>query len=141
MLIIIDANVTTEFFPLTEDAKPVLEAILKGSITCVSGQRHKAEMLRCKFRTLYRAFLISGKLREYPSDAIDVEERRLPSGMKSDDPHILALARVSRARVLFSRDVNLHNDFVNPRFINDPRGKIYQKNPDHLRLLSRSDCA
>ena len=44
---------------------------------------------------------------------------------QSDDPHILALAVVSGARLLYSNDRLLQHDFKNPALINQPRGKVY----------------
>ncbi len=54
---------------------------------------------------------------------------------KSNDPHAIALARVSGARLLCSGDKNLHKDFSNPALINNPRGRIYQ-NGSHKHLLT-----
>lgn len=56
----------------------------------------------------------------------------------SDDQHIVALARCSRARVLCSHDQNLHSDFTNPNLIPQPRGRVFQR-PSHLHLL-RDPC-
>ena len=52
----------------------------------------------------------------------------------SDDPHIIALARVSGARTLCSNDNNLHTDFKNQRLLSHPRGGVYQ-NANHGHLL------
>ena len=42
----------------------------------------------------------------------------------SDDPHVIALAQVSRARPLYSNGRRLRRDFKNPGSI-DPRGRVY----------------
>ena len=55
----------------------------------------------------------------------------------SDDPHVLALARVSGARVLCSLDTRLHADFKNPKIIADPRGVVY-KRASHRKLLKHT---
>ena len=47
--------------------------------------------------------------------------------------------RVSGARILFSRDVKLHADFKNKRFI-DPKGRIYQDHK-HKRVLDEVGCS
>ena len=54
---------------------------------------------------------------------------------KSNDKHVIALARVSGARLLCSGDKRLHQDFGNPELINGPRGHIYQ-NCSHKHLLT-----
>ncbi len=55
---------------------------------------------------------------------------------QSNDLHLLALARVSKARLLCSLDQNLHTDFCNPAIIHSPRGKVYQ-NTSHNHLLRK----
>jgi hypothetical protein len=54
---------------------------------------------------------------------------------RSDDEHIIALARVSGVRLLCSLDQNLHADFTNRHLLSTPRGKVYQT-AKHRRLLA-----
>ena len=62
--------------------------------------------------------------------------------MVSDDPHVLALAFVSGARLLYTNDPRLQRDFTNPALIR-PRGKVYSTavhrhfTDVHERLLRR----
>ena len=62
---------------------------------------------------------------------------------KSNDPHIIALAQVSGARLLYSNDKNLRDDFKDTKLVNG--GKIYSTLQDkrfsdaHKRLLARRD--
>ena len=62
----------------------------------------------------------------------------------SNDAHVIALAQVSGARLLFSNDKPLHQDFKDKRLIDDPRGKVFSTNEDrsvtrtHRRLLNDS---
>ena len=64
---------------------------------------------------------------------------------KSDDPHILALAKISGARLLFTNDRDLQQDFGNSELIKSPRGKIYTTRETrtfgkvHKNLLRRGD--
>ena len=64
---------------------------------------------------------------------------------RSNDQHVIALAQVSGARLLYSDDGDLHEDFKNNRLINRPRGVVYStKNgdnltPAHRNLLGRTD--
>ena len=64
---------------------------------------------------------------------------------KSNDAHVLALAIVSGARLLFTNDQDLQSDFGNRRIISGVRGKIYTtlQNQDvrrsHRDLLNRTD--
>ncbi len=63
---------------------------------------------------------------------------------KSDDLHVLAVAQLSGARLLYSNDRKLQQDFKNTKLI-DPKGSIYstQKKKEltegHKRLLGRTD--
>ena len=68
---------------------------------------------------------------------VDAETRAITSSglCKSNDKHVIALARVSGARILCSGDKSLHEDFGNPELINHPRGRIYQ-NCTHKHLLA-----
>ena len=64
---------------------------------------------------------------------------------RSDDPHVLALAIVSGARLLYSNDAALQRDFKDKRLIDSPRGKVYSTlegnnfQRAHQRLLQRTD--
>lgn len=61
----------------------------------------------------------------------------------SDDPHVIALARASGARLLFSNDKKLQQDFGNKALISGPRGRVYSTivrrdvAPSHTRLIAR----
>ena len=46
---------------------------------------------------------------------------------ESDDEHVIALAKVSGARLLYADDKKLEKDFRNKKLIDTPRGKIYPK--------------
>ena len=83
-------------------------------------------------------------------DAVDNETEAIRGEQvcRSDDEHVLALARVSGARLLFTNDADLQTDFKNRDIINNPRGVIYttRRRQDvtstHRNLLRRSDlCA
>lgn len=53
---------------------------------------------------------------------------------KSNDEHIIALARAGKVRLLCSHDNALQSDFKNKSLLDNPRGKVY-KNRRHKRLL------
>ena len=77
----------------------------------------------------------------------EVEERttalKQAGVCRSDDPHIVALAQLSNARLLYSNDDDLRHDFGNKQLIDRPRGKVYstkQSNDfqkSHERLLNQ----
>ncbi len=47
---------------------------------------------------------------------------------RSNDTHVIALAQISGARLLYSNDMALHKDFRNKSLIDKPRGKVYSTN-------------
>ena len=66
------------------------------------------------------------------------------SSCVSNDVHVIALAQVGGARLLFSNDKPLHRDFKEKRLIDGPRGKVFSTNEEtsvtrtHRRLLNDS---
>ena len=90
-----------------------------------------------------------GRGRRIPDDQVNAELTvlRRQGGYGSTDPHILALARVSGARLLFSNDGRLHEDFRNRDIIGDGvRGRVYRTvepenllEDSHRRLLNSRD--
>lgn len=66
--------------------------------------------------------------------------------LKSDDSHVIELAISSGARLLYSNDKNLHEDFTSGKVIKDPRGKVYStlvsQNVDKKKrkLLESAQC-
>lgn len=48
-----------------------------------------------------------------------------PGSCRSDDHHVIALAQISGARLLFSNDKDLHKDFKNRQLIDQPTGTVY----------------
>lgn len=154
MCAIVDANVAHEVFgPNPSPAGDgFFQWIIKGRGRLVAGGKMLEELERS-----------SGEFRQWASQAVQagtmtiVGESELESqteqveavgGYQSDDPHVLALAQASGARLLYSNDAELHGDFTNRRLISSPRGRVYSTrvNQDftrsHRRLLQRKDlCA
>jgi hypothetical protein len=108
----------------------------------VYGGRLKRELIKnAQVRRLIALLDSVGRARQVSDSDVDTEEAALlqAEACLSDDPHVIALARVSDARVLCSEDVDLIADFRNKRLIDEPRGKIYSR-PAHAHLL-RQHCA
>lgn len=144
MTIIIDANCAQETLcpEPSDDFRPVLDAILqKGAQVAYGGSKLKGEYgaLPSVWRFVV-ALDRAGKARLWPDAEIDALQAALTvsGSLKSDDPHIIALAQVSGARLLCSRDKALHQDFLAKELVDQPRGKVYQR-AAHARLL-RTHC-
>jgi hypothetical protein len=141
MCIIIDANLAAlvfssdtpdDFCPLidwltvaTKDGKLVIGGKLTREIDKVAVARRFVTVL-----------LRAGRARVLPSDVVDEEANRIANSCESDDPHVIALAIISGARILCSQDRTLHRDFTNRALISNPSGHIYQ-NEEHAHLLRR----
>jgi len=72
------------------------------------------------------------RLTRVDDSRVDREAARLrsvpasdPGSCKSDDHHVIALAQISGARLLFSNDKDLHRNFKNKRLIDHPSGTVY----------------
>lgn len=143
MCAIVDANSSGEIVasvPLA-GAQAFKEWMATG--TCclaVGGRKYKRELgrgfsdpERAKTTTIsewVRAIAQAGRRKTFDDDKIDTlaDELRAKRRCRSDDEHILALAIVSGARILYSKDIALHRDFTNPELLNDPPGKVCPRN-------------
>ena len=83
----------------------------------------------------------AGRARLIPEENLRGELRRLESSsrLRSDDAHVLALACVSGARLLYTGDRALMDDFRDPEIVPRPRGKIYS-GAKNARLLTADAC-
>ena len=100
--------------------------------------REVGRRTRAKLLTYVRA----GKAQVVSADRFADDERSLSArtDLCSDDPHVLALARWSRVRLLYTGDPGLIADFKNKRLVDSPRGKVYSS-AANADLLTRGACA
>lgn len=143
MCLIIDANLAARVFahPCDADFSPIWEWIEDRDGKLVFGGKHAEELGRVE-EVRRRLIVLSqaGRALRVSTERIDQEERLVKAidGRKSNDPHVLALARASGARVLCTDDGDLQADFKNLEIVPRPKGKIY-KNRDHARLLGHNN--
>lgn len=142
MCIIIDANVSHEIKKRSSDARPVVTWLEEGPGSVVIGGLNAEELSADHaMRRWLRGLLQAGRARSIRRDVVEAETEIVTAlGLcSSNDAHVGALARVSGARLLFSRDRKLQADFGNRRLLSKPRGKVYQR-PEHTRLLAAAEC-
>lgn len=144
MCMIIDANAAHEIAsaPVHQDARPVLRWLTSKRGALALGGKLTDELYRTPFRRLLVEFTRSGVAKTYRNQHLSEMEDQVGKSKPciSDDLHIIALALVSGARILYSRDEKLHVDFRSPAVINNPRGHVYSSvNHTHL-LLSAPSC-
>lgn len=87
---------------------------------------------------LWVALKRAGRLHDVARAEVEPEQQRLAGQIASDDPHVLALARLSGTRLLYSEDQRLIEDWKNKRLIDRPRGSVY-RTAKHSRLLRHTD--
>ena len=85
-------------------------------------------------------YVKAGKARFVPPARLAPHLRALTKlTTQSNDEHMLALALASGARLLYTADQALINDFTDHRIVNEPRGKVY-KRAANAALLTKAAC-
>lgn len=150
MCVIIDNDVRDEVFGSAESAAGtyMLDWLTTGSGRLVVGGKLRRELGGSgAFATWLRTALRVGRVIDVGDSGLNAESDTLQrKGIcRSNDIHVLALARKSKARLLFTNDRRLQQDFRDPRIVARPRGLVYttRNGTDvtsvHRRLLSRAD--
>ena len=143
---IVDANVVNEVFgdapsPAGERffdwlASPRGQLVVGGALRRELSRDHR-------FVRWLRNAIQYGRVRTIADEAVDerVDDLRQGDICKSNDKHVLALAIASGARLLYTNDNFLMDDFKNRNIVPAPPGKIYTTRdrkdfrPAHKKLL------
>ena len=88
--------------------------------------------------------MLAGRITLLNDDAVDGKARELEqqNACRSDDEHVIAVAQLGGARLLYSNDSDLQDDFRDKALIDQPRGKVYSTTDRdvltraHQRLLA-----
>ena len=138
MCLIVDNNGASDFFcGAVPDLVPLKNAVLASACCLYYGGNLRREYFRSeKVKRMVRQLDQAGRAKAVSDAAVDTRMRIVAPHCVSDDPHIIALALESGARLLCSLDRALHTDFTNPQLINAPRGHVYQ-NAAHEHLIRR----
>ena len=151
MCAIIDANVVGDVFQPSscEAARKFFEWVNTGRGRLVAGGKVLTELdENSTFKIWRQQATLAGRIKIEKDDAIRERVNKLQSEgvlYRSDDLHVLALAQVSGARLLYSNDRDLQHDFKNKDLINNPRGRVYSTRErrdfadSHKSLLRRTD--
>lgn len=152
MCAILDNNVRHEVFGERDTQTPAGKYFLdwvegpKGMLV-IGGKLRRELGEYGRFLTWMRTATRRNVVRSIDDEWVDGETRilREQGGCRSDDEHVLALARVSGARLLFTNDVALQDDFRDQRIVGGTRGRIYTTREysdvrrSHRDLLRRTD--
>lgn len=128
--------------PPGDDTRPILRWLWRGhgSIVYSTGGGFSTEVQK-RAKARFREWARAGWARVVPAETFEEDELALRADplLKSEDAHVLALARASGARLLYTGDGNLMDDFRNKRLIDRPRGRIYSR-ASNADLLTASAC-
>lgn len=144
MCLIVDANRLGVFLadPATTDAAPIRRWIDRGHgrIVYSTGGTFAREITG-RTRDRLAVYVRAGRAQLVPADRFADDERALreDADLRSDDPHVLALARATGARVLYTGDAALMADFKNRKFIRPRGGKVYSR-AANKRILTKAVC-
>lgn len=154
MCVIVDVSAAHEVFGPnpTEAGQRLWEWVAAGTGRMVAGGRLRHELDKTRFRDSARELQLAGRLTACNQQAVEEATQQLHGDdlCTSNDPHVIALAQVSGARLLFTDDRTLQRDFTNKSLIDQPRGKIYPARGDgsyrdgsfertHKRLLRQKN--
>ena len=145
MCVVLDSNKIGDFLKKKPDMLPIHNWLKtqNGKLVYSDHPKIKSEIkahhnillfLRER-RKVGQAKWIASKLVEQKKKEIKQRATKQRYKLKSNDIHILALAKASGSRLLCSEDQKLHQDFK--KMIND--GSIYQ-NKNHKKLLKTDIC-
>lgn len=142
-----------------EAGKAFFKWIDSGKGTLVVGGQLLRELARTRsFSAWMQAHIQSGRgVIRIGDEEVDAKTQMLRQAnlCRSNDKHVIALAQVSGARLLYSNDGLLHDDFEDKKLIDNPQGKIYttRKHKDappeqdntrfrssHRNMLKRNLC-
>ena len=142
-----------------EAGKEFFKWIDSGKGTLVVGGKLLQELARThSFSVWMQMHLLSGRgVMRINDQEVNNRTRMLQQAnlCRSNDKHVIALAQVSGARLLYSNDGLLHDDFEDKALIDNPPGKIYttRKHKDappeqdntrfrrsHRDMLRRNPC-
>ena len=153
MCAILDANVAGQVFGAERPAagQAFFEWINAGRGRLAIGGRLRRELDRNgAFRAWRQQAVLAGRVTLLIDDAVDVRAGQLEqeNACRSDDEHVVAVAQLSGARLLYTNDGDLQDDFDDRTLIDRPRGKVYTTRVHadltrvHRRLLAnRNLCA
>ena len=153
MCAIVDANVSGEVFGGNKSEAGQffydwLTDTKKSGRLAIGGTKLRTELgNHAGFKAWLAQAVLAGRARQMDDQKVNAEAELLQSqgNCQSNDWHVLGLARVSGARLLFTNDQNLQQDFTNREILGGVRGRIFTTvqrkdvRPAHRSLLNRTD--
>ena len=116
-----------------------------GARLVVGGQNYDELTENRRFEKWAEVAIADGRLRPFAREKIEAEMAELSTQhIRSNDRFIIALARVANARILYSNDGDLGEDFKDRTLVPNPRGRLFPMGDSenasrHRRDLLRQD--
>ena len=145
MCVIVDANRRDDFFSAAPSpaAQLIRDWIQSGKGNLVVGGKLTEELCGAAFaRREITEWLKSGRARRADQERYEQATKEVDAlALRSDDAHIIALARATGARTLFTADGRskgaLMGDFRDTNLVPKPKGRIFQS-VKHFALLTHT---
>ena len=143
MCLIIDINIAREvLFPEgAEIFEPIRKGLKNGKVRIVGGGQLSKEYAKDgSVLRLFSELLRSGRARLVDHDEVYriTKEVKNQGKCRSNDAHIIALAKVGGVRLMCTKDQDLRRDFVDADILS-PRGNLFSRKSHHHLL--REHCA
>ena len=128
---IVDANAVSDVFgdSPSEAGAGLRRWIGDGRGRLASGGQLHEELRAASggFRRWAAAARGAGQLRIFDDETVQAQVERFEAHpeRRSNDSHILALAMASGARLLYTNDEALQQDFTDRALVNSPRGRVF----------------
>ena len=131
----------------TAAGKGFRDWVMRGRMRLVAGGGLLQELAKTPARDWVREAISAGRMRTVGKDKVNAKTDELErlGACGSNDAHVIALAQISGARLLYTNDRALQRDFNCKSLIDSPRGKVYSTTVNkafttaHKRLLARRD--
>ena len=137
MCMILDNDSWGDFSKHKENMKPIHNWLKKRNGTLVYSNHSAFRELSIRYQRSLILYVRDGKAKIIPKENVAREIQKIKKAytLKSNDPHIIALAKASNTTVLCTKDKKLQIDFK--KIIR--KGKIY-KTQSHRHLLTTNLC-
>ncbi len=133
MCAVLDANILGELF--SPEPKPIPDRFFQwmksGGRLVVGGRQWRELTQNGRARDWLLSAISKGQVLKLNSATVESGAKELSARpeLRSDDPHVLAVALIGEARLLYSNDEDLQDDFKDPALIPSPAGRVYTSLP------------
>lgn len=136
----VDANAAHDIKNQTECGLPVIKWLLAPNIRSglVVGGKLTDELRAAGLKSTLVELSRAGRLHAINDEEISKIEVKIRASCRSNDSHVVALAKVSRCSTVFTKDMPLHQDLKNRSLL--PNGVSIYQTPEHSHLLTECRC-